>query len=98
MNIYFAKTLVSTNTTIGISALNKDLTNWSIYPNPAKEFFSIEVDKSWIGESVSIFSLSGKLLAQKKIYASINIIDIKDLESGEYLIVLGDNVKKLVKK
>jgi hypothetical protein len=98
MNIYFAKTLVSLNTTIGVSHLNMDETNWSIFPNPVEDYINLSVDKSLIGDQIGIYNFDGKFIKQTEIQSTENQIDLNDLASGNYLIVVGESVKKFIKK
>ena len=60
-----------------------------IYPNPASDYLFIENIEP---QQVTIYSLDGKLL---KIIHNTNIIDIRDLKQGLYLINIDGVVLKL---
>jgi len=61
-----------------------------IYPNPTSDFIHIENIKP---QSISIYSLDGKLI---KTVESANIIDVRDLDEGLYLINIGGKVGKVI--
>lgn len=66
--------------------------NIQIYPNPTSDFIYIEnVDP----QSVSIYSLDGKLI---KTIENANVVDVRDLNEGIYLINIGDVIYKIVKR
>lgn len=63
-----------------------------IYPNPTSE--SIIVEGVEDGQQVKIYSISGKL-AQ---VSNESIINVGSLANGEYIVVVGQTVAKLIKK
>ena len=72
----------------GISEIsNSDI---CIYPNPTSDFIFIENIEP---QSVAIYSLDGKL---EKTVENANVIDVRDLEKGMYLINIDGTVKKFV--
>ena len=62
----------------------------SIYPNPTSDFIFIENIEPQL---VTIYSLDGKLV---KTVENANVIDVKDLNEGMYLINIDGTVKKFV--
>ena len=61
-----------------------------IYPNPTSDFIFIEnIDP----QQVVIYSLEGKMI---KSAGNTNIVDVRDLEKGMYLINIDGIVKKLI--
>lgn len=62
----------------------------SIYPNPTSDFIFIENTEPQL---VTIYSLDGKLL---KTVESTNVIDVRDLNKGIYLINIDNAVLKFV--
>ncbi|MBO7459332.1 MAG: T9SS type A sorting domain-containing protein, partial [Bacteroidales bacterium] len=72
----------------GISEIQNS--NICIYPNPTSDFIHIENIKP---QSVSIYSLDGKLI---KSIENANVIDIRDLNEGVYLINIDNAVLKFV--
>ncbi|MBO7469877.1 MAG: T9SS type A sorting domain-containing protein, partial [Bacteroidales bacterium] len=72
----------------GISEIQNS--NIQIYPNPTSDFIFIEN----IGtQPVSIYSLDGRLV---KTVEAANVIDVRDLEEGMYLINIDGTTTKLV--
>lgn len=63
-----------------------------IYPNPTTESISIEGLED--GQQVNIYSLSGKLAKS----TNESVINVSNLANGEYIVVAGQTVAKLIKK
>lgn len=64
----------------------------NIYPNPTSGFIYIEnIDP----QQVTIYSLDGKLV---KTVESTNIIDVRDLNEGIYLINIDEVIYKMIKR
>ena len=61
-----------------------------IYPNPTSDFIFMENIES---QSVTIYSLDGKLV---KTAEDTNVVDVRDLEKGMYLINIDGTIKKFV--
>ena len=61
-----------------------------IYPNPTSDFIYIENIEP---QSVNIYSLDGKLV---KTVEDTNVIDVRNLENGVYLINIDGFIKKFV--
>jgi hypothetical protein len=68
--------------------------NISIYPNPAKESFTISGVN--FGE-VSVYSLNGQMVLIKKINPSNNIIPTGDMQ-GVYIVKIQTNDKSIIKQ
>lgn len=64
--------------------------NIQIYPNPTSDYIHIENIEP---QSVSIYSLDGKLV---KTVENANIVDVRDLNEGVYLINIDNAVLKFV--
>lgn len=87
-------TVVSTNELIPLS--------WNIYPNPASDYITIELEKqsgNW--ESASIYDCTGRMVHSQTITESKIGLQLQDLPSGFYYAsLIGDNgmtpFKKLV--
>ena len=66
--------------------------NYTIYPNPAKTFFSIDSDI--VIESIIIYDSLGKTI--KKLQSAQNY-DVSDLEKGLYFVrINNDFTKKII--
>ncbi|MFY0644397.1 MAG: T9SS type A sorting domain-containing protein [Bacteroidia bacterium] len=57
-----------------------------LYPNPAEDELSVEVDENWIDASLEIKDLSGRLLLQSEISNSVLTFSLADLPNGVYLV------------
>ena len=66
-----------------------------IYPNPTSDFFHIDCrDVPWcVSTPITIYSLDGKLI---KTVEDTNIVDVRDLNEGLYLINIGGKVGKVI--
>ncbi|MBQ6083585.1 MAG: T9SS type A sorting domain-containing protein [Bacteroidales bacterium] len=61
-----------------------------IYPNPTSDFIYIENTEP---QSIFIYSLDGKLI---KTIENANVVDVRDLENGMYLININGKTKRIV--
>lgn len=66
-----------------------------IYPNPANEYFTLE---SEIGTHITIFDVQGRMLKNLIAESTQQKVDISNLKSGVYLVRLGNNPGRLIKK
>ena len=64
-------------------------TSIRVYPNPARDFLTIEISSEFVGKEAKIFSLQGQLLRQFSLEAGRNQVDISGLPEGLFLIRLG---------
>lgn len=66
-----------------------------IYPNPTSDFIHIDCrDVPWcVSTPITIYSLDGKLI---KTVEDTNIVDVRDLNEGLYLINIGGKVGKVI--
>ncbi|AZA88477.1 T9SS C-terminal target domain-containing protein [Chryseobacterium shandongense] len=90
---------IPTNTTCSNNPLStieskNENEKYSIYPNPAYDFIEFKSAKK-VSEVV-IFDATGKLV--KKISKPREKIDIRDLLPGIYMVNIGENVYKVIKK
>ncbi len=81
-------------TTNGINI--NDISKIDIYPNPASDFIKINHENITIN-SYKISDISGKLI-NKTVYPKDDIIWIKDLISGLYLLTIETNKTNITKK
>lgn len=77
------ETIVVTSTA-GIDDLTNDMIR--IYPNPTDQLLNIEVLASTIIEQIEIISMMGTSVQTK--VSDLNNIDVSNLETGSYLIIL----------
>ncbi len=64
-----------------------------IYPNPAQDFVSIDIPKNYSHAQLSIYNLTGQLVATKPIQSNQNI-PVTELGNGMYIFVVqtGDKI------
>ena len=92
----------TTNTVLGTNDVNLD--RISIYPNPARDNFNLEVPKDIELVSLVIYDFKGSVVKEVNLSAenSENDIHIRDLTSAVYLIRIytnnGQFTKQLIKK
>lgn len=67
-----------------------------LYPNPTHGILTIDSDLNEVTDC-SIYSMTGQLLATRKVGPSKTTIDISDLAAGVYLVVVKDKKGRLVK-
>ena len=69
--------------------INKALSNLiSVYPNPASGVLNIQTNNKYIGNKVQLYQIDGKLLKTIIITKIIQQINIEDLSSNIYLLML----------
>ncbi len=68
----------------------------SLYPNPALNDLTISATE--FIERVSVYSLSGQLVIDKKINTNEDTLDVSNLQSGMYLVQIMSNGKLETKK
>lgn len=63
-----------------------------IYPNPATDFIYINNSEN---VDIQIFTLDGKMIKSEK---DVNVVDVRDLASGAYLININGKAARFVKR
>ncbi|GGD13788.1 T9SS type A sorting domain-containing protein [Flavobacterium orientale] len=73
-----------------------------IYPNPSKDFVTIESDNNYMIDAIQITDLNGRIIDSYSVNANEYGLNISNLSKGVYLIRIatdnGVGVKKLVKE
>jgi uncharacterized ubiquitin-like protein YukD len=64
---------------------NQDI-KFNVYPNPFVDFINIEGEV----KSISIFDLTGKLVLFDNSRSDNPTVDVSNLDSGTYLLVIND--------
>jgi hypothetical protein len=96
LNIWFAKTIASTNTTVDVSILNEDNKLFQMAPNPAEEQLNITLKKEIKSTLIEIYNLQGQVVYKMNTSDSQNRIDVSHLKTGTYLIKVGNEVQRFV--
>ena len=74
-------------------------TIFSIYPNPANDFISVNSDISLLGSAYSITDYAGKTITQGKLMNEVTPVDIQHLSPGCYFLkVTNDNLAEQTRK
>ena len=81
--------------TLTVSVAENNEVVFTMYPNPAKDFVTIESAKDAV---VKIYSVNGQMLSQQNINEGINTIDLSNLNAGMYFISVDETMVKIVKK
>jgi hypothetical protein len=90
--------LLSSNRT-GIEAAPYALNNFSVSPNPIRDYFTISINNLNADYKIDIMSLQGKLLQHFEENNNSNTFKVNDnLSDGIYLLVLYNNGHRLTKK
>lgn len=97
LNIYFAKTIASTNTSIEINLLNNEVNQFDLFPNPVNDQLTISVSNGLVGKEFSIYDSTGKKILQQKTAANTNTINTSDFVSGIYFIKIDNEINRFVK-
>ncbi len=104
----FANKGVYSLTTTGLAYLNKNLVNINIYPNPATNYISVDVDvETYSKVDVVVYDINGRIVASENlgnVSGSQNIrVELNNLNSGNYMVrVMFNNepvsIEKLIVK
>lgn len=98
MNIYFTKTIVSSNTTVGKYLLDGNELQWNLFPNPATNKLTVSVSEEMIGKQIALFDEGGKNILVSTIKMRSTEIETINLASGIYFLKIDGEVKKFIKK
>jgi hypothetical protein len=71
---------------------------FQLYPNPSSEAINIHINANSIGKDYKILDAVGKVILSGKLHSENTSIDLADLQSGAYTIVLGEFVKRKFQK
>ena len=86
-------TAAAVNFTVSIAENNE--VAFMVYPNPAKNYVTIESAKA---ADVKIYSVNGQMLLQQNISEGINTIDLSNLNAGMYFINVNGTMVKIVRQ
>jgi len=84
-----------------ISGLNKQKAKkgqFTVYPNPTDGAFIIETNESSKNTSFEIRDVKGKVILKGKLKDKQTTLDLSDYSSGVYLLRVGDQNVKVVRK
>lgn len=96
LNIWFAKTIASTNTTVDLNVLNEGNDIFQVFPNPAQQQLKISILQAAGLAPIEIYNLEGQKVFSKVPTKMQDEIDISNIKSGVYLVKLGTQLKRIV--
>lgn len=96
MNIYFSKTIASTNTSIEFLTLSSNSSEFSIYPNPTVSKINITGTKNLVNQTAHIYSSSGIKIQSFKIETLPQRVDVSNYSKGTYFLKINSTVHKFV--
>lgn len=81
----------------GVGIEDVGLDHFRVYPNPAKEMLTIELDKS--GEySIEIYSINGQVLYRGKIIGNTHQADLSSIPKGLYMLHVWSKDNRFTRK
>ena len=76
-------------------------TSFKLYPNPTTHYVTVEVEDETLvqkQEPIMVFDMCGKLVYRSLLTNTLERIDMSTYPSGAYLVKVGHNIGKVVKK
>ena len=98
MNIYFSKTVVSTNTGIGFSQLDGEESLFSVFPNPVINQLNVQVDQKLIGKQLAVYDTEGKRVYTQTLSNRNVQLKTSQWTSGFYVLKIGDEMLRVIKE
>jgi photosystem II stability/assembly factor-like uncharacterized protein len=83
---------------VGLSEKKIENIDFEVYPNPTKDYLSIEVSSDKMIERLEVYSISGQLIQSILIQKKSEKIQLNDLSSGTYMIHLITQSGRISKK
>ncbi|HRN99744.1 MAG TPA: T9SS type A sorting domain-containing protein, partial [Flavobacterium sp.] len=68
-----------------------------LYPNPSSGFVTLHIPKHLVNSAVTIFNALGQKLTETQVKESTVLLNLADLPSGHYFIVI-QNTDNIIKK
>jgi hypothetical protein len=96
LNIWFAKTIASTNTTVDVSILNEVHQLFNLFPNPAKTHLQLKFNNEVMHKQIQIFNMQGQVVHSINNSKTNLLIDLADFASGVYFVKVEDEVQRFV--
>lgn len=81
--------------TTGIYTPNSSMGQLEVYPNPVNKVMTVEISPKYIGHTMSIISIDGRVVATYKILQTNTTIDVSNIPMGKYIIMV-DNVSSKI--
>jgi hypothetical protein len=84
------------NLTLDFTGLNENEQQFSLYPNPVKDIFVLNVVPELLGQELEMMDIEGKSVISPMISAVNQSINVQHLPSGIYFVKIGEAVQKLL--
>jgi hypothetical protein len=83
---------------VGIEAQKREnQISFELYPNPAKNFISIELDEGFEAQHLRLFDRQGRLVREERLKANSKQIDLSGQPKGLYFLELLADQQRLTK-
>jgi hypothetical protein len=67
--------------------------NIKVYPNPAHNYFNIDINNDYANATLKIIDAAGKIVKQQQVNAGVQNINISSLQKGLYILTINTNNK-----
>lgn len=98
MNIYFSKTIVSSNTTIGITFIEGDEPLWKLYPIPTTDYMNVTLLNNQMGKEIFVYDAAGKKIVNQTITNPSIKINTQNFAKGIYYLKIENEIRNFVKE
>lgn len=78
----------------GLETLSDEFVN--VYPNPVHENFTVEISSNYIGATLAISDLNGRLVYSTKVNQQKTLIDAVELAKGVYTLSISNDAQEVV--
>jgi hypothetical protein len=96
LNIWFSKTIASSNSTVEVNVLNDSDEHFTVQPNPANNLLHINFKEESMYKQVEIFNLSGDKVYGVKATQAQHTIDVSAWAAGLYFLRIDGFVQRIV--
>lgn len=98
MNIYFSKTIASSNTNVATIDLNEKKAPVEVNPNPLRGELNISTAAERLGEPYFLLDMQGRILLQGNIAQPKFQLPTSQLPAGIYCLRVGEDTQLIVKE
>ncbi len=82
------KATIKNNYNVGLNKTNSTARLFQIFPVPASNLLNIELNSNLKDANFSIYTMLGEIVAKGELVSGINSVDIDELKSGNYIILI----------
>lgn len=94
--LYYNRITLSFTSVLGLDDFNMSK-NITIYPNPTSELISVKIDPILVGLTCIIIDQVGRPVFSGKLTSEVSSININELPTGMYFLIIGGKEKQLFK-